>query len=547
MKPLRTHDPRALGDYELLGLLGEGGMGAVYLAQDRGGRTVAVKIIRAEFAAQVEFRGRFRSEVQRARQVPPFCTAAVLDADPDHETPYLVVEYIDGPDLADRVTRDGPLGDGGLYSVAVGVATALVAIHGAGVIHRDLKPRNVLLAPGFPKVIDFGIARALESTSEHTRTDQVVGTLSYMAPERLDGGAVTPAVDVFAWGVLVAYAATGRTPFAADTPTATAVRILTAAPDLTGLPDDLHEVVGRALTKNPAERPSAQDLLDALLTGRPGVTPPPLPPRRPGVTAPPLPPRGSGPTPSLGSPHLTAGSAAPAPARRRAVHRLSVAGAAVAAVAVAAGALVVALTGGDGSEAAPPAARPSSGTPSTPAEVRVVDTLTRAGQWRDKRTGEYSCELGQDGLAVVTGPGNDGVTCPGPATVFAGNQSIKVHYDELSDDACALIGFRRTGPARYELTACADEIAVAAYPPSGDVRTISSAPLRAGYAARHQLVIDIVDEIATVRLDGEKLLTAVLDDPALTKGTTTLGLVQLADGDDGFVRFSNIDIRSARR
>src|SRR4051812_46344804 len=111
MKPLRPHDPRVLGDYELLGLLGEGGMGAVHLAQDRAGRMVAVKIIRPEFAVHSEFRGRFRSEVNRARQVPSFCTAAVLDADPDHETPYLVVEYIDGPDLADRVTRDGPLTD----------------------------------------------------------------------------------------------------------------------------------------------------------------------------------------------------------------------------------------------------------------------------------------------------------------------------------------------------------------------------------------------------------------------------------------------------
>jgi serine/threonine protein kinase len=518
MKPLRPHDPRALGDYELLGLLGEGGMGAVHLAQDRAGRTVAIKIIRPEFAAQAEFRGRFRSEVNRARQVPPFCTAAVLDADPDHETPYLVVEYIDGPDLAERITSDGPLTDGALYSVAIGVATALVAIHGAGVIHRDLKPRNVLLAPGFPKVIDFGIARALESTSEHTRTDQMVGTLSYMAPERLDGGPVTPAVDVFAWGILVAYAATGRTPFAADTPTATAVRILTAEPDLTGLPDDLREVVEQALTKGPAARPSAQDVLDALLTGRPGVAPPSLPPR------------------------LPAHPVRPAPARRRALLGLIAAGA------VAAGALGVALNAGDDSGAGTPLdARPSSGNPSPPAGTRIVDSLTRAGQWRDKRTGTYSCEFGPDGLAVVTEPGNDGITCPGPATVFTGNQSIRIHYDELSDDACALIGFRHTGRGRYELTACADEIAVAVYPPSGDVHTISSAPLKVAYAARHQLDIDIVDDIATVRLDGGKLLTAVLDDPALTQGTTTLGLIQLADGDDGFVRFSNIDIRSTRR
>ncbi|WP_305784184.1 serine/threonine-protein kinase [Symbioplanes lichenis] len=284
--PLSPGDPTRLGDYELLGRLGQGGMGSVYLGRGPGGARVAVKVVRPEFAGDPEFRGRFRSEVRRAQQVPPFSTAAVLDADPEHEPPYLVVEYVDGPSLSTLVRERGPLAGPALHSVAVGIATALTAIHGAGVIHRDLKPGNVLIAPGGIKVIDFGIARAFEATSRHTRTDQMVGTVAYMAPERFEpayGTEVTAAADVFAWGAVVAYAATGRTPFGADSPAATAVRIMTQPPELTGVPGPLRELVARSLAKYPGERPSARELLDALLdtSSRPvaAVTPGPvLPP-----------------------------------------------------------------------------------------------------------------------------------------------------------------------------------------------------------------------------------------------------------------------------
>src|SRR5262245_9457211 len=249
-------------------------MGSVYLAEDAAGVREAVKVIRADLAEEPEFRRRFRGEVARAQEVPPFCTAEVLDADPDHATPYLVVEYVDGPNLADVVTGRGPLTPANLYGVAIGVAAALVAIHGAGVIHRDLKPSNVLLAPGTPKVIDFGIARAAEAVDGgETRTDQLIGTVAYMAPERLDPTRdhrkLTPAADIFAWGAVVAFAATGRVPFLTDSPPSTAVAILTQEPDLSGVPEPLRTLVGKALAKDPRSRPNARELLDELLSTAP--------------------------------------------------------------------------------------------------------------------------------------------------------------------------------------------------------------------------------------------------------------------------------------
>jgi hypothetical protein len=259
-----------LGTYEIVGRLGEGGMGSVFLANSATGQPVALKVIRTELADNAEFRRRFRSEVARAREVPPFCTAEVLDADTEHDPPYLVVEYVDGPSLSDVVGERGPLTPANQHGIAVGVAVALTAIHGAGVIHRDLKPSNVLLAPGSPKVIDFGIARAATGSDSETKTDQVVGTVAYMAPERFGPNAsqaITPAADVFAWGAIVAYAATGRTPFGAEIPAAMAVRIMTQPPDLDGLTGPLRELVERALAKDPADRPTARELVDHLLTG----------------------------------------------------------------------------------------------------------------------------------------------------------------------------------------------------------------------------------------------------------------------------------------
>ena len=269
LTPLGPSDPRTLDGYRLAGRLGAGGMGVVYAAVDRAGKPVAIKLIHAALAADDEFRRRFRREVTRARQVPAFCTAAVLDADIDHDPPYLVVEYIDGPSLQEVVRQRGPLTPPDLHSLAIGTATALTAIHGAGVIHRDLKPSNILLAPGSPKVIDFGIAQDDQPASALTRPDHLAGTIAYMAPERFDAAPVTTAADIFSWGLIIAYAATGRNPFDADSPASIAGRILTQRPDLSGLPKPLRDVVGAALAKDPAARPDARELLDRLLATEP--------------------------------------------------------------------------------------------------------------------------------------------------------------------------------------------------------------------------------------------------------------------------------------
>jgi len=244
-------------------------MGSVYLARSLDGLLVAVKVIRRDLAGDPDFRRRFRGEVEAARRVPGFCTAEVLDADPDHDPPYLVVEYVDGPTLAEVVEERGPLGGANLHGLAIGMATALTGIHGAGVIHRDLKPSNVLLALGSAKVIDFGIARPVDP-ADATGTDpnQLIGTIPYMAPERLSTQGrrtLTAAADVFSWGAVVTFAGTGRTPFGGEG-IAAATRILTLEPDLTGLKGTLLDLVSRALAKDAADRPTSRELLDRLVS-----------------------------------------------------------------------------------------------------------------------------------------------------------------------------------------------------------------------------------------------------------------------------------------
>ncbi|MER6808510.1 DUF4389 domain-containing protein [Spirillospora sp. NPDC000708] len=270
--PLDQDEPRVLGPYRLLGRLGRGGMGTVYLAAEPDGRRVAVKVVNRELAGEPAFLARFRREVTAARRVHRFCTAPVLDAELDQDPPYVVTEYIDGPSLEAAVRERGPLPGSDLEGLAVGVATALAAIHGAGIVHRDLKPANVLLSSTGPRVIDFGIARALDAPDGPTRTGQFVGTPSYIAPEVLHGGPVEQASDVFAWGCVIAYAGTGRPPFQGESVADTFRRIGAEEPVLDGLDPRLRAIVGSALAKDPRRRPTAERLL-ARLVGQEAADP----------------------------------------------------------------------------------------------------------------------------------------------------------------------------------------------------------------------------------------------------------------------------------
>ncbi|WP_433174662.1 protein kinase domain-containing protein [Actinoallomurus sp. CA-150999] len=265
---LRPGDPSRLGDYRLVGRIGRGGMGTVFLAESARGERVAVKVINPDLADDEMFRDRFRREVESARRVRRFCTAPVLDARLDGEPLFVVTEFVDGPDLDAFVRDSGPMRGSSLEHLAVGVATALTAIHGAGVVHRDLKPANVLLSSVGPRVIDFGIARALDTVSGATRTGQFIGTPAYMAPELIAGETASPASDVFAWGCVVAYAGTGRAPFDASSVPAVLYQIAHGEPSLDDVDEGLRDLVAQALAKDPRQRPSAQELLDRL-TGRP--------------------------------------------------------------------------------------------------------------------------------------------------------------------------------------------------------------------------------------------------------------------------------------
>ena len=257
--PLQDRDPSRIGRFRLVARLGAGGMGVVYLGTAKDGTQAAIKVLRPELADDREFRVRFRREVALLARVNGVCTVRVIEADTESARPFLATEYAAGPSLAEYVSQHGPLGPDMLQGLAVGLAEALTAIHAAGVIHRDLKPGNVLLAQSGPKVIDFGIAQTLDSTSL-TKTGMMVGSPNFMAPEQILGRA-GQAADVFAWGLTVAYAATGQSPFGTGTMDAVLYRIVHQTPSVSGVPEQLRPIVEATLLKNPAERPTAQDLL----------------------------------------------------------------------------------------------------------------------------------------------------------------------------------------------------------------------------------------------------------------------------------------------
>jgi eukaryotic-like serine/threonine-protein kinase len=275
MQPLASDDPAEIGGYRLRARLGSGGMGRVYLAETPAGRPVAVKVVRPELSDDQGFRARFRHEIQAARSVHGLYTAQVLDADPAATPPWLVTAYVPGPSLEQAVTERGPMPEAAAFRLIAGVAEALQAIHAAGVVHRDLKPSNVVLGPDGPRVIDFGIARALESAAL-TRTGIMVGTPQFMAPEQILDRPVTPALDVFALGGLAAYAASGRAPFGANHPAAVSYRVLHEPPDLAGCPPALQNLTGWCLAKDPAARPSPSQVIE-FCVARTAVTAAPVP------------------------------------------------------------------------------------------------------------------------------------------------------------------------------------------------------------------------------------------------------------------------------
>ncbi|MFI1360661.1 PQQ-binding-like beta-propeller repeat protein [Streptomyces sp. NPDC020898] len=265
METLQPDDPRELGSYRMLRRLGAGGMGRVYLARSPGGRTVAVKVVRPDLAADADFRRRFRHEVEIARAVSGRYTAPVVDADPDAALPWLATAYVLGPDLTDVVDVHGALPEHTVRALGAGLAAALQEIHAAGLIHRDLKPSNVLLAADGPRVIDFGIARAVDG-NRMTQTGVVVGSPGYLPPEQALGQDTGTAGDVFSLGAVLAFAASGRNAFGegAVSHAAMLYQVVHGEPDLTGVPTSLLGLIRACLLKDPTQRPAPAEIVAVL-------------------------------------------------------------------------------------------------------------------------------------------------------------------------------------------------------------------------------------------------------------------------------------------
>ncbi|MCM9077454.1 MULTISPECIES: serine/threonine-protein kinase [Streptomyces] len=334
-QPLGADDPAVVGGYRLAAVLGAGGMGKVYLSHTPGGRPIAIKVIRPEFSEDPQFRRRFQQEVRAAERVQGLYTAPVIDSDTEGARPWLATAYVPGPSLAHAVAQHGALPVRSVLLLTVGVAEALHVIHGAGIVHRDLKPANVLLASDGPRVIDFGIARAADSTAL-TSTGVSVGTPAFMAPEQASAGTVTPATDVFALGQIAAFTAIGASVYGDGPSHAVLYRIVHEDPDLSALPEELRPVVTRCLSRDPADRPTLTEVIElcnaaseaplrqgedwlpravaGFITERlrlpaPAPTPPPQPPT---ATSAPTP--AAAPTPTEVSPPAPAPGAPAAPA-----------------------------------------------------------------------------------------------------------------------------------------------------------------------------------------------------------------------------------------
>ncbi|MEU4821815.1 serine/threonine-protein kinase [Actinomadura sp. NPDC023710] len=463
---LRPGDPDRLGRYHLAGRLGEGGQGVVYLGEDEGGPhgRVAVKLLNAGFGQESEARARFMRELETAKRVAEFCTAAILDADVAGDRPYIVSEFVDGPSLHHVVMSEGPRTRGALERLAVGTATALVAIHRAGVVHRDFKPRNVLLGPDGPRVIDFGIARAMDGAT--ITSSGAIGTPAFMAPEQLEGLRAGPAADVFAWAATMVFASSGRLPFAGETMTATVGRILHGEPDLGELTGPLRDLAVRCLAKDPATRPEASQVLRTLIGDEHQAPVPPAP----HAPAAPYAPAG-GPTVLM----------PPPPARtdppRRGVPGVVAVSAAVVAVAAAVAVTAYAMSGREGGGADPagpgavgPLPATASSTPATSppapsgpdaAESRQTGVPARyAGTW----TGQVTQ--------------NDGKVFPARLVLPAGGGAGRITYPEQNCAGTETLAGRTGETLRFQeritfgAERCVDTGTVTLTPGSGGDRLI---------------------------------------------------------------------------
>ncbi|MBM2615064.1 serine/threonine protein kinase [Actinoplanes sp. LDG1-06] len=503
-------------------------MGSVYLAESPTGARVAVKVVRPELACDDAFRARFRGEVRQVRRVPPFCTAEVLDAAADHDPPYLVVEYIDGPSLAEVIRENGPLTGSRLHGLAIGVTTALAAIHDAGIVHRDLKPGNVLLSPvGGPKVIDFGVAKSLGTTSHHTSPGQFFGTVAYMGPERFRPDAhrhVDTSADIFAWGAVVTYAATGQTPYVSETVVAAAAGVPLPAPELSALPELLRGLVARALEADPAHRPTAHQLLEELLSAgdasvrtslrtQPDVRRAAAAVRRTEAFVP---------VAETGLATLEQ----PLRAGRRRLPSRSVM--TVAAAALAAGFLAYPATSHVVDRSATPAASPTGVLPAVIG--RAADDKASRAERKDL------CALGGPLEATPRDP--HAYECP--AVVAAGDQVINAEFTLAATPACAAVWTHVTGTGSHRVAACPDRLTIV-QERGRRLRTVATWPLdhRLLPGDPHHLLIATVGARLTVSLDDRSLLTTRIPPPEGSPGAVVFGAV----GDTGgAVTFRDVSV-----
>jgi serine/threonine protein kinase len=533
-RPLRASDPTELGPYKLLRRIGEGGMGSVYLAErsENPGKFVALKVIRRDLSSDPDFRRRFRSEVARAQQVPAFCTAEVLDADPDHDPPYLVVEFVNGPSLAKVVQNQGPLSPANLHGLAIGVATALCAIHGAGVIHRDLKPANVLLALGSPKVIDFGIARATEGgTLTDTGSNQLVGTIAYMAPERLDTERhtpVTPAADIFAWGAVVAFAGTGRTPFGGNG-VEVAAKILSQPPDLDGLSSDLRALVERALAKDPAQRPTARELLDQLVGPKQNTVDLVEAGSQRAVVSVPA---ATDTTRFHPIPLLPV-----RPQKRRILVPLLTVG-----VVMLTAAVVGLMTGrirplwADN----PPPSSSATPTPTAPVSAPALATrgallvdqslITPGSLFRNGESADYKAKCTLEGGLVVTK--GDGGTYRCPSDLWSMDDfALQVDVTTRKPGSCAAIWMRNTSFMAYRLSICADRYMIGNHA-KDDYTNLMTWPLPPiPVKTSFRVLIEMHGTELTFYRNGQRV--GSISNPAYAEGSVVLGMSTSSGGDPG--------------